>query len=97
LKYVTQYNTNSAEVLIKQNFPNLRFETGAVQYATPSGQLVQLIVENLEGVRTAECTFSEKMRAHQLVTLDSAWRQKRSSGTFGCVIKRAFLIASMLG
>jgi hypothetical protein len=97
LKYVTLYNTNSAEVLIKQNFPNLRFVTEAVQYATPSGQLVQLIVENLEGVKTAECTFSEKMRAHQLITMESAWRQKRSSGTFGCVIKRPFLIASMLG
>jgi hypothetical protein len=97
LKYVTQYNTNSAEVLIKQNFPNLRFETGGVQYATPTGQLVQLICTELEGQRTAECVFSEKMRAHQMVTDSSSWKQKRSSGSFGCVIYRPFLIASMLG
>lgn len=97
LKYVTQYNTNSAEVLIKQNFPNLRIEDGAVQYATPTGQLVQLIVENLEGVRTAECIYSEKMRAHQMVVGTSSWMQKRSSGSFGTLIRRPFLIASLLG
>ena len=84
------------EVLIKQNFPNLRIET-AVQYATATGQLVQLIVETLEGKRTAEAVFSEKMRAHNMIVLESAWRQKRSAGSFGAIIKRPFLIASMLG
>lgn len=96
LKNITQYNTNSVEVLIKQNFPNLRIET-AVQYATATGQLVQLICEQLEGKRTAEAVFSEKMRAHNMIVLESAWRQKRSAGSFGAIIKRPFLIASMLG
>lgn len=96
LKEVTQYNTNSVEVLIKENFPNIRIET-AVQYATPTGQLVQLFVEELEGQRTVECVFSEKMRAHQMVQASSSWHQKRSSGAFGAIWYRAFLCASMLG
>jgi hypothetical protein len=96
LKYITQYNTNSVEVLLKQNFPNIRIET-AVQYATPSGQLVQMFVEELEGQRTMECVFSSKLMAHMMVTESSSWKQKRSSGGYGTVIYRPFLVASMLG
>ncbi|MGH9640854.1 MAG: hypothetical protein ACRD3Q_00365 [Terriglobales bacterium] len=96
LKNVTLYNTNSVEDLLKKNFPNMRIET-AVQYSTASGQLVQLIVEELEGQRTLEAAFSEKMRAHQMVVDSSSWRQKRSQGSFGTIIYRPFLIASMVG
>lgn len=96
LKNITQYNTNSVEVLIKQNFPNIRIET-AVQYATASGQLMQLIVENVEGQRTVECAFSSKLMSHMMVTDTSSWRQKRSSGGYGTIWYRPFLCASMLG
>lgn len=96
LKYITQYNTNSVEVLIKQNFPNIRIET-AVQYATASGQLVQLFCEELDGQRTVECIYSSKLRAHQMIPAHSSWSQKRSSSAFGTLWYRAFLCASMLG
>lgn len=96
LKQITQYNTNSVEVLLKENFPGLRIET-AVQYATPAGQLVQLICEQVEGQKTAECAFSSKLMAHNMVVESSSWKQKRSSGGFGTIIYRPMLIASMLG
>jgi hypothetical protein len=96
LKYVTLYNTNSVEELLKQNFPNIRIET-AVQYNTPSGQLVQLIVDELEGQKTLEASFSSKLMAHNMVVDTSSWRQKRSSGGYGTVIYRPYLVASMLG
>jgi hypothetical protein len=96
LHYITQYNTNSVFALLKQNFPNLRVET-AVQYATASGQLVQLIAEEVDGQRTLECAFSSKMMAHMMVADTSSWKQKRSSGGYGTIIYRPFLIASMLG
>ena len=96
LKEITQYNTNSVEVLIKQNFPNIRIET-AIQYATASGQLVQLFCEELEGQRTVECIFSSKMRAHQMVIGSSSWSQKRSSSAFGTIWYRPMLCCSMLG
>jgi hypothetical protein len=96
LKQITQYNTNSVEVLLKENFPNIRIEK-AVQYSTTQGQLVQLICESLEGQKTAECAFSSKLMAHNMVTESSSWKQKRSSGGYGTIIYRPFLIVSMLG
>jgi hypothetical protein len=99
LKEVTLYNTNSVEMLLKQNFPNLRIET-APEYGPPynaAGQLVQLIVDEVEGHRTVECSFSSKMMAHNMVVGSSSWRQKRSSGGFGAVWYRRFLQVQMLG
>lgn len=96
LKQITQFMTNSVEVLLRENFPNLRIEK-AVQYATPAGQLVQLICENLEGQQTAECAFSSKLMAHNMVQESSAWKQKRSSGGYGTIIYRPYLIVGMLG
>lgn len=99
LEFITQYNTNSVKALLKQNFPNLRIET-APEYGPPyntAGQLVQLIVEEIEGHRTVECSFSSKLMAHNMVTESSSWRQKRSSGGFGAIWYRRFLQVQMLG
>lgn len=96
LKYITQYNTNSVEVLIKQNFPNLVIKT-AVQYNTAAGQLVQLICTELEGQRTLNAAYSDKMRAHSMVRDSSSIKQKRSQGSWGTIIFRPFLISSMIG
>lgn len=99
LEYITTYNTNSVKMLLKQNFPNLRIET-APEYGPPyntAGQLVQLIVEEIEGHRTVECAFSSKLMAHNMVVDTSSWRQKRSSGGYGAIWYRRFLQVSMLG
>lgn len=98
LPEVTQYNTNSVKALLEQNFPNLRLET-AVEYGPPyntSGQLVQLICESIEGQKSAECAFSSKLMAHNMVVDTSSWRQKRSSGGYGTIIYRPYAFASML-
>lgn len=98
LTEVTQYNTNSVKVLLEENFPNIRLET-AVEYGPPintSGNLVQLICEEIDGQRTAECSFSTKMMAHNMIVAESSWRQKRVSGGYGTVIYRPYAIASML-
>lgn len=89
------YNVNVSDQ-IKKNFPNMRIET-AVEYETGSGQLVQLIAEEIEGQRTAECLFSDKMRAHAIEVKSTSFKQKKSGGTWGCVIYRPFLIAGLLG
>ena len=96
LKYITSYNTNSVLELLKQNFPRIRLET-AVEYATSSGQLVQLICEEIDGQRTVECAFSSKLMAHNMVADTSSWRQKRSSGGYGAIWYRPYAVASMLG
>jgi hypothetical protein len=93
-------NTNSFAVsvrdLLRKNFPNMRIET-APEYGTVGGNLVQLIVQNIDGIRTGMAAFTEKLRAHMLVPDLSSWRQKKSGGTWGVVIKRPLAIAQMLG
>jgi len=89
------YNVNVMDQ-VKKNFPNLRF-VFAPEYATQGGQLVQMIVENLDGQDTATCAFTEKMRAHAIERRTSSFLQKKSQGTFGSVIFRPALIASLIG
>ena len=96
LAQVTQYNTNSVEMLLKQNFKNLRIET-APEYNTGSGQLVQMIAENIENQPTLETAFSTKMHAHTPVRNVSSYMAKRTSGGYGTYWYRPFLCASMLG
>jgi len=91
----TQYNVNVMDILAK-NFPNLKIKT-AVEYSTVSGELVQLICDELEGQRTADCAFTEKMRAHAIVIGSSNFKQKKSQGSFGTIIYRPLLIAGMIG
>lgn len=94
LKKANQFN-ESVMSLLKTNFPNIRFET-AVEYSTQAGELVQMIVENVEGQETVTCSFTEKLRAHAVVQDTSSWKQKKSQGTSGTVVFRSFLIAQML-
>lgn len=95
LTKTNQYNVNVTDQL-KKNFPNLTIET-AVEYATTGGQLVQLIVDSIEGQQTGYCAFTEKMRAHPVVVDLSSFKQKKSAGTWGAVIRQPLAIAQMLG
>jgi hypothetical protein len=86
----------TARAQIEMNFPNLRIET-AVEYTTGSGELVQLIAEDIEGQEVATCAFNEKMRAHPIVVDTSWFRQKKTCGTFGAIIYQPMGIAAMIG
>jgi hypothetical protein len=95
LNKTNQYNVNVTEQLQK-NFPNLEVKT-APEYSTASGELVQLIVKEIDGQETATCAFTEKLRVHKLVVESSSYKQKKSQGSFGTVIFRPFAIAQLLG
>jgi len=90
-----QYNVNVTDQ-IKKNFPNMRIES-AVQYNTVGGQLVQIIADKLDGQDTAYCAFNEKLRAHPVVTTVSGWKQKKTAGTWGAIIRYPLAIAGMIG
>ena len=94
LNKTNQYNVNVRDQLTK-NFPSLKIET-AVEYTTNAGEFVQLIVDELEGQKTAECAFTEKMRAHPIKIGLSSFQQKKTQGTWGTIIYRPFCIASMI-
>lgn len=95
LKKVSLYNV-TAEATIKENFPNLTIKT-APEFALPAGQLMQLILENVDGIKTTYCAFTEKLRAHPVIPDLSAWKQKKSGGTWGGIIRRPICIAQMQG
>lgn len=95
LNKTNQFNVNVWDQ-VKKNFPKLRLET-AVEYSTVSGELVQMIVDELEGQETLTAAYTEKMRAHAIVVGSSDFKQKKSQGTFGTIIFRSFLIGQMLG
>ena len=93
-------NTNSfgltAAEMIRKAFPNLTVKT-APQYLSGTTYSCQLIVDSIEGQRTAECAFSEKMRGHRMVQNVSSTKQKSSAGGWGTIIYRPIGIASMAG
>lgn len=95
LTKVSDFNVSVSDRL-KKLYPNMKVKT-APEYTTGSGELVQLIVDELEGQRTASCAFTEKLRAHPIVIQLSSFKQKKSQGTWGTVIFRPFLISQMLG
>jgi hypothetical protein len=95
LTFTTTFNVSVAD-LLKKNFPNLTIKT-APEYAGTAGNLVQLFADEIEGQRTMEVAFSEKLRAHPVILDLSSFKQKKSQGTWGAIIYRPFLIVSMLG
>ena len=95
LTKTTSFNVNVMD-LLKKNFPNMKFET-APEYDTDSGELVQLIADEVEGQRTADTAFTEKLRAHPIVVGSSNFKQKKSQGTWGTIIYCPVFIAQMLG
>lgn len=95
LTATNSFNVNVFD-LLKKNFPNISFET-APQYTTAAGELVQLIAKEVEGQETGYCAFTEKMRAHAIVKELSAFKQKKSQGTWGAIVFQPFAIAQMVG
>ena len=95
LTLTNSYNVNVQDML-KKNFPKMRIET-APEYATTSGNLVQLIADEMQGQRTATTAFTEKLRAHPIKIELSSFKQKTSQGTWGTILFRPFLIAQLLG
>lgn len=95
LTFTTEFNVNVSDIL-KKNFPNLTVKT-APEYATASGNLVQLIADEIEGQRTMNVAFTEKLRAHPMVIALSSFKQKKSQGTWGGIIYRPIFVASLLG
>jgi hypothetical protein len=93
-------NTNSfgltAMEMIKKVFPNLKV-VNAVQYLSGTTYSAQIIVDEIEGQRTMECAFNEKMRAHRIVPDTSSFRQKKSAGSWGTIVYRPIGVAEMSG
>lgn len=105
LTFTNAFGVN-VSALLKMNFPNLKVKT-AVQYGTQTaansqgysqvGNVMQLIVDEVDGQKVAYPAFSEKMRAHKIVPELSSWKQKYSAGTWGTILRLPIGVAGMLG
>ncbi len=94
------------EDLLKKGFPKMKIKT-AVQYGavtsansqgySASGNLFQIIVDQIDGQKVAYPAYNEKMRAHKIVPELSAWKQKMTSGTWGTVMRMPLGICGMIG
>jgi hypothetical protein len=104
LTATNNFNVN-VKTLLKENFPKIKIETavqyGAITASNPqgyaAGNFVQLIVKSVEGQDTGYCSFNEKFRAHTIVRGMSSFKQKRTGGTWGAVIRQPFGISSLVG
>lgn len=95
---LTATNTFGISVsdLLQKNFPNLTVKT-SYRYGTAAGNVVQLIADSFDGHDTGYCAFNEKLRDHAIVRQLSSWQQKKTSGTWGAVIRYPVAISQMLG
>ena len=82
--------------MLKSNFPNMQV-IQLPELSTNAGSMLYLTVPTLLGEPTAENCYSEKMRFGYVETYSTSWVQKAFGGTWGCVIRRPMLVATMLG
>lgn len=104
LTATNSFNVN-VRTLLKDNFPNIKFETavqyGAVTASNPQGSaggnIVQMIADSIEGQQTGYCAFNEKMRVHRIIQAMSSFKQKITAGTWGAVIRQPSNMVQMIG
>ena len=96
--YLTQPNQygKTARTLLTENYPNIQI-VELPELSTQAGEMLFMTVPQVFGEPTAECAFSEKMRMGRIIPELSSYKQKVIGGTWGCVVRRPFLIATMVG
>ncbi len=92
--------------LLKEGLPNLKIKT-AVQYGAQTsansqgystiGNVMQIIVDKIDGQKVAYPAYNEKMRAHKIVPELSSWKQKMTAGTWGTVMRMPLGVGGMIG
>jgi hypothetical protein len=91
-------NTNSfgltAMEMIKKVFPNLTVKQ-APQFLSGTTYSCQLFVESIDGQKSIDAAYNEKMRAHRIVMDSTSARQKKTSGTWGAIWYLPIAVVSM--
>ena len=86
----------SVKTLLSEGFPNLKFVVD-FRYAQAAGNTVQLIAGEFDGNDVGFCGFTEKQRDHRVIAEASAYRQKKTGGSWGAVIKYPVCISTTIG
>ena len=81
---------------LKLAYPNMTIET-IPEFATASGNLMQMIAKNVEGQPPGELAYAERMRAHGVVRHSSFYSEKKSGHAWGAVLYYPNFISQILG
>lgn len=105
MKFANSFGVSVAD-LLKQGFPNMKVMS-APQYGQKTatnnqgdssiGNVMQVIVDKIEGSKVAYPAFNEKLRAHKLIPESSSWRQKYTSGVWGTITRMPIGLGGMIG
>ena len=93
---VSEFSNKSTLDMILAFFRKVTIVT-APEYSTESGELMQMIIPEVDGTDTAFIAPSEKFNGFAPVRGLSSFSQKFRAGTFGTIIRRPVAVASMLG
>ncbi len=86
----------TAKAMLQSTFPNIKF-VELPELSTDSGEMLYMTVPTLFGVDTGVNAYSEKLRLGRVIPQLSSFKQKAISGTWGAIIQRPSLIATMVG
>ena len=86
----------SAVEMIKRAFPKLKVKSSP-RYTVSGTEHVQLVADKFDGKQTGYCSFTVKMRDHAVVRFLSSFKQKKTAGTFGAIIRYPVAVAQMTG
>ena len=96
--YLTQPNSfgKTAKAMLLENYPNMEI-VQLPELSTAAGEMLYMTVRELYGDETGWSAFSMAYQLGRLVPHESSFTQKASAGTWGCVIRRPSLVATMTG
>ena len=86
----------TAMQMIKDNFPNLEV-VQLPELSTQAGEQIKMIVPSLYGVDTMNVAFADKLRVGRVIQTVSGQKLKMVGTSWGCILKRASLVATMMG
>ncbi len=86
----------TAMQMIKDNFPNLEV-VQLPELSTNAGEQIKMIVPSLYGVDTMNVAFADKLRVGRVIQTVSGQKLKMVGTSWGCILKRSSLVATMTG
>lgn len=95
LTAVNQFGITFTKYL-RESFPNVRI-IKAPRYSTAAGNVVMLIAGEVNGQDVGYCAFNEKQRDHRLIADTSSFKQKKTSGTWGAIIRTPLAVSQLIG
>ena len=86
----------TAEKILKDNFPNIEI-VQLPELSTNAGEEIKMIVPSLYGIDTMNTAYADKLRVGRIIQTVSGQKMKFTGTSWGCILKRASLVATMLG